>query len=163
MKETCIVVAHGLLRTPYAKTTHGMVRGPSRYRILGIVDPSCSGQDAGELLDGRRRDIPIFDSVAQCLKRVGGKPDYDEPAGGFVLPIILVVAFVYFFMIRPQQKRTKEHKAMLDTLSKGDKVVTTGGIHGSVVGVKDDRVVLRIDENCKIEVVLQNVAAKLDK
>lgn len=80
-------------------------------------------------------------------------------------PMLLMVGMfviLYFFMIRPQQKRSKEHQAMLKTLSKGDKVMTSGGIFGSVVGVKDDRVVLRVDENCKIEVAIQNVGSKLN-
>ncbi len=80
-------------------------------------------------------------------------------------PMLLMVgmfAVLYFFMIRPQQKRAKEHQAMLKTLSKGDRVLTTGGIFGSVIGVKDDVVVLSIAEGCKVEVSIQNVTAKLD-
>ena len=80
-------------------------------------------------------------------------------------PMLLMVGMfviLYFFMIRPQQKRHKEHQAMLKVLSKGDRVLTTGGIYGSVVGVKDDVVVLRIDENVKVEVALQNITAKLE-
>jgi len=84
------------------------------------------------------------------------------PAWSPILLMVGMFAVLYFFMIRPQQKRAKEHQAMLKTLAKGDHVLTSGGIFGSVVGVKDDRVVLRVDENCKIEVSIGNVTAKLD-
>jgi len=85
------------------------------------------------------------------------------PAWSPILLMVGMFAILYFFMIRPQQKRAKEHQAMLKTLAKGDQVLTSGGVFGSVVGVKDDRVVLRVDENCKIEVAIVNITAKLDK
>ena len=85
------------------------------------------------------------------------------PAWSPILLMVGMFAVLYFFMIRPQQKRAKEHQAMLKTLAKGDHVLTTGGIFGSVVGVKDDRIVLRIDETCKVEVAIGNITAKLDK
>jgi len=75
MAETAVLLAHGLLRTPFAKTTHGLVRGPSRYRILGLVDPDSAGEDAGELLDGRRREIPIFASLTELIEGVGTIPE----------------------------------------------------------------------------------------
>jgi uncharacterized NAD-dependent epimerase/dehydratase family protein len=62
-----VLLANGLFQTPFAKTSHGLVRGPSRYRIAAVVDANHAGSDAGELLDGRRRDIPIVDSVASAL------------------------------------------------------------------------------------------------
>ena len=72
-RETAVILANGLFRTPFAKTAHGLVRGPCRYRIVGIIDNGCAGEDAGELLDGRRRDIPIFESVTKNLEmRVDG-------------------------------------------------------------------------------------------
>lgn len=75
-KETAVILANGLFRTSFAKTTHGLVRGQCRYRVIGIIDSSCSAEDAGELLDGRRRDIPVFESVAKMLQETGSKPDY---------------------------------------------------------------------------------------
>jgi preprotein translocase subunit YajC len=71
---------------------------------------------------------------------------------GFVFPLIIVMAIFYFILIRPQLKRQKQHGAMLASLQKGDKVVTSGGIHGVIVGLKDDVVVLKVAENTKIEV-----------
>ncbi len=85
------------------------------------------------------------------------------PAWSPILLMVGMFAVLYFFMIRPQQKRAKEHQAMLKTLAKGDHVLTSGGIFGSVVGVKDDRVVVRVDENCKLEVAIGNITAKTDK
>lgn len=64
---TAIVLANDRYRSGWAKTAHGLVRGPSRYRVLSVVDASCSGEDAGTLLDGRRRGIPIVASVEEAL------------------------------------------------------------------------------------------------
>ena len=76
----------------------------------------------------------------------------------WILPVGMIAIF-YFLIIRPQQKRQKAHRQLLDSLTKGDRVVTSGGIHGTVVGIKEDVVVLRVDENCKLEVSRANVNA----
>ncbi len=76
MPETAVLLTNGLFQTTFAKTTHGLVRGPSRYPILGIIDPSCAGRDAGEVLDGRCRNLPIFASLGAMLEEVGERPDY---------------------------------------------------------------------------------------
>ena len=76
MTKSAVILTNGMLRTPFAKTTHGLVRGPSRYEILGVIDPPCAGQDAGTLVDGRPRNIPIFTSVAECLEVLDKKPEY---------------------------------------------------------------------------------------
>ena len=68
------------------------------------------------------------------------------------LPLILIIVIFYFFMIRPQVKRQKELKKFRESLAKGDKVVTTGGIYGKVAELKDNFVMLQIDENVKIRV-----------
>jgi len=75
-RETAVILADGMYRTPFAKTAHGLVRGPCRYRIVGIIDSSCAGEDAGELLDGRRRGIPVFESVSSMLELADRRPDY---------------------------------------------------------------------------------------
>lgn len=74
-----------------------------------------------------------------------------SPLVGFV-PIILMFVIFYFLLIRPQQKRQKEHQQVIEKLKKNDEVVTTGGIYGTIVNVKDDTFILRIDDNVKIEV-----------
>ena len=85
--------------------------------------------------------------------------------GGFDMQIIIMllifVAF-WFLLIAPQRKKQKEHAKMLQALEKGDKVKTAGGVFGTITGVKDDRFVLRIAENVKIEVAKDSVAAKSD-
>jgi len=68
------------------------------------------------------------------------------------LPMILIIAVFYFFMIRPQMKKQKEVVAFRNSLAKGDKVVTTGGIYGKILELKDNYVLLQIDDNVKIRV-----------
>ena len=68
------------------------------------------------------------------------------------LPMILVIVVFYFFMIRPQMKKQKEVTAFRNSLAKGDKVVTTGGIYGKIVEMKDNTVLLQVDDNVKIRV-----------
>jgi len=68
------------------------------------------------------------------------------------LPLILIFVVFYFLLIRPQKTKEKEHQNMLANLAKNDEVVTSGGIHGTIVNIKDKTVSLRIDENIKIEV-----------
>jgi len=69
-----------------------------------------------------------------------------------IMPIVLIFGIFYFLLIRPQQQKQKQHAAMLSQIKKNDDVVTTGGIHGTIVNVKDKTFVLRIDDNVKIEV-----------
>lgn len=68
------------------------------------------------------------------------------------LPMILIIVVFYFFMIRPQMKKQKEITAFRNSLAKGDKVVTTGGIYGKILELKDNYVILQIDDNVKIRV-----------
>ena len=70
------------------------------------------------------------------------------------IPLILIFVIFYFFLIRPQQKKVKEHKAMVESLKRGDKVVTSGGITGRVERLIDnDKVEVEIAENVKVEIV----------
>ena len=70
------------------------------------------------------------------------------------IPLILIFVIFYFFLIRPQQKKVKEHKAMVESLKRGDKVVTSGGITGTVERLIDnDKVEVEIAENVKVEIV----------
>ena len=81
---------------------------------------------------------------------------------GTVFILILIFAIFYFILIRPQQNKMKKHQNMLSNLKKGDNVVTEGGVHGSVIGLKDNIVVLRVakvkDEDVKIEVSVARIA-----
>jgi preprotein translocase subunit YajC len=67
------------------------------------------------------------------------------------LPMVLLFGAMYFFMIAPQRKKQKEHQKMLTELQSGDEIVTNGGIYGVITNVKEDRFVVRIAENTKIE------------
>ena len=72
---------------------------------------------------------------------------------GQFIPLILIFVIFYFFLIRPQQKKVKEHKAMVESLKRGDKVVTSGGITGTVERLIDnDKVEVEIAENVKVEI-----------
>ncbi len=69
-----------------------------------------------------------------------------------LLPLVFIFVIFYFLLIRPQKTKEKEHQKVLTGLNKNDEVVTSGGIHGTIVNVKEKTVVLRIDENVKMEV-----------
>jgi len=75
-----------------------------------------------------------------------------------LFPIILIFGIFYFLLIRPQQKQKIEYEKMLSSLKKNDEVVTTGGIHGTIINVKDDTFILKIDDNVKIEINKNAVA-----
>lgn len=73
-------------------------------------------------------------------------------------PLILIFVIFYFLLIRPQKSKEKEHQKMLTNLGKNDEVVTSSGIHGTIINVKDKTVILRIDDNVKIEIEKNCVA-----
>ena len=70
---------------------------------------------------------------------------------GSLLPFLLIIVIFYFFLIRPQNKKQKETQKMLDALKKGDKVITIGGIHGTVSSVKENTVIVKVDDDVKLE------------
>jgi|TARA_B110000967_G_C18470579_1_gene357163 preprotein translocase subunit YajC len=73
---------------------------------------------------------------------------------GQFIPLILIFVIFYFFLIRPQQKKVKEHKSMIESLKRGDKVITSGGITGTIERIIDnDKVEVEIAENVKVEIV----------
>ncbi|UCD14787.1 MAG: preprotein translocase subunit YajC [Candidatus Omnitrophota bacterium] len=68
------------------------------------------------------------------------------------VPLIFIFVVFYFLIIRPQMKKQKAHQAMISNLKKNDEVVTSGGIHGTIINIKDKTFVVRIDDNAKIEI-----------
>lgn len=84
-------------------------------------------------------------------------------SGGWLslVPIVLMILIFYFLLIRPQQKKEKQRQAMINGLQKGDKVVTAGGMHGVIVGVKDDVVTLKVASNTNIDFVKSSIQAKI--
>lgn len=90
-----------------------------------------------------------------------------QPSGGIpsvmIIGYVLLFAAMYFLMIAPQRKKQKEHEKMLKSLETGDEVVTNGGIYGVITNVKEDRFVVRISENTKIEVAKGFIQSVLNK
>lgn len=75
-----------------------------------------------------------------------------------LFPLILIFVIFYFLLIRPQKAKEKEHQKMLANLNRNDEVVTSSGIHGTIVNVKDKSVILRIDDNVKMEIEKNAIA-----
>jgi len=87
-------------------------------------------------------------------------------AQGFAqfIPLILIFVIFYFFLIRPQQKRVKDHKAMVASLKRGDEIITSGGILGTIDKVmEDDRIEVIIGENTKVQIIRSTITSLLKK
>jgi len=74
------------------------------------------------------------------------------------LPIILIFVVFYFLLIRPQQKRAKEHRMLLQNLKVGDNILTSGGIYGRITGIKDDKVTVEISDKVRVKVNRGHIA-----
>tara|TARA_B100000674_G_scaffold287969_1_gene238536 strand:+ start:219 stop:503 length:285 start_codon:yes stop_codon:yes gene_type:complete len=80
------------------------------------------------------------------------------------IPLILIFVIFYFFLIRPQQKRVKEHKAMVEALKRGDEIITSGGIIGTIERVmEDDRIEVVIGDNVKVQIIRSTITSLLKK
>jgi preprotein translocase subunit YajC len=78
-----------------------------------------------------------------------------------LLPLLLLFVVFYFLLIRPQQKRQKQHKSFLEGLKKGDKVITSGGMYGTITGITDDSVTLEIAEKIRARVLKSSIVDKV--
>jgi preprotein translocase subunit YajC len=96
--------------------------------------------------------LPLL--LAQTQNPLGG-------LGGF-LPIVLIMGIFYVLLILPQQRRQKQLRQMLSALKSGDKVITSGGIYGTIAGIDDNTVILRIADQVKIR-VLRSAIAQIEK
>jgi preprotein translocase subunit YajC len=76
-----------------------------------------------------------------------------------IIPLVFMFAIFYFLLIRPQQKKAKEHKALLESMKKGDNVITAGGVHGKVTAVENDLVTLEVANNVNIKITKSYIAA----
>lgn len=85
------------------------------------------------------------------------------PVWTYLIMFGLIIVVFYFLMIRPQNKKQKETKKMLESLRKGDRISTIGGMRGTVVSVKEDVVLLRVDDNTKIEFSKSAIAQVLER
>ncbi|MCY4007326.1 MAG: preprotein translocase subunit YajC [Rhodobacteraceae bacterium] len=96
-------------------------------------------------------------------------PAYAQTGGGMggfasLIPLILIFVIMYFLLIRPQQKKVKDHRAMVEALRRGDQVITQGGVMGRITRVKDDNEVeLEIAENVRVRVVRNTIAQLVNK
>ncbi len=80
------------------------------------------------------------------------------------IPLILIFVIFYFFLIRPQQKRVKDHKAMVESLKRGDEVITSGGIIGTIDKVlEDDRIEVILGDNVKVQIIKSTITSLLKK
>ena len=87
-----------------------------------------------------------------------------QGAGGFTgfIPLILMFVIFYFLLIRPQQKKTKQHREMVANLHKGDRIVTSGGIHGRITGIDETTLTVEISDRVRVKVARSNVGAKIE-
>jgi len=107
---------------------------------------------------------PLKCLLFNCAYAMEGAPQDAEGGGiGYLLssflPLILIFLIFYFLLIRPQSKRAKEHRAMLENLKKGDKIITSGGIYGVIEGIETNTVTIKIAENVKIKVSRNSIAS----
>ena len=83
---------------------------------------------------------------------------------GQFIPLILIFVIFYFFLIRPQQKRVKDHKIMVESLKRGDEVITSGGIIGIVDRImEDDRIEVLLADNVKVQIIRSTITSLLKK
>jgi len=88
---------------------------------------------------------------------MGGGGEGAAGFGGFI-PIILMFVIFYFLLIRPQQKRQKEHRSMISNLKKGDRIITSGGLHGRITGIDDTTLTVEIADKVRVKVARANVS-----
>lgn len=100
----------------------------------------------------------VLPSLASAQEMGGG-----ASAFGGLMPLLLIFVFFYLFLLRPQQKKAKEHQALLNAIKRDDRVITAGGIYGTVVNVKGNIVDVKIANGVNIEVAKQSISAVITK
>lgn len=93
----------------------------------------------------------------------GGAGAQGGSSFGFMFVILATFAIFYFILIRPQQKKQKQLQKTIEALKKGDRIMTTGGIFGTIAGIKDTILVLKIADDVKIEMLKTSVASLISK
>jgi len=106
----------------------------------------------------------IFSAFLSLAQQAGGQAPRQAPQSNMLTmltPLILVFVIFYLLIIMPQRKKQKRHVEMVDNLRAGDRIITTGGIHGTIMGVQKDRIELKIAANVKIEITKSAVGVIL--
>lgn len=102
----------------------------------------------------------MFESIAYAMGQTSQSQGQDMPPPLVgLMPFILMFVIFYFLLIRPQHKKQKEHQDMISGLKKNDEVITSGGIHATIVNVKEKTFILRVDDNARIEVSKSAISA----
>lgn len=96
-------------------------------------------------------------NIAYAMGTGGGATG--QGAGGFssLIPIVLMFVIFYFLLIRPQQKKTKEHREMITKLKKGDRIITSGGLHGRITAVSETTMTVEIADKVRVKIARGNV------
>jgi len=104
----------------------------------------------------------MFESIAYAMGAPGGAAG-QQSGGGFggLFMMVIIFGIFYFILIRPQQKKMKEHKKMVDALKKGDKVIISNGVYGTVAGVGTDTLKVEIADGVKVKVARGSVGTVL--
>ncbi len=103
----------------------------------------------------------LFNDLAFAMGAGGTGGAQGNPLGAFV-PLILMFAIFYFLLIRPQQKKAKQHREMLGNLKIGDRIVTNGGMYGTIVRMSDMTVIIEIADKVQVEMLRNTIADKAD-
>jgi preprotein translocase subunit YajC len=114
---------------------------------------------AGVVFAYKNQEVSMLETAAYAMGQAQQAQAAEAPHPLIsLMPLILMFVVFYFLLIRPQQKKQKEHQRMLAELKKNDEVITSGGIHGTIVNIKDKTYALRVDDNVKIEISKSAVA-----
>lgn len=105
----------------------------------------------------------MFESIAYALGAQAQGATEAPSALVSLMPLILMFVIFYFLLIRPQQKKQKAHAKMISELKKNDEVITSGGIHGTIVNVKEKTYILRVDDNTRIEILKSAISGLRQK
>ena len=107
--------------------------------------------------------IVVMALVASCVAPAEGTEQTDSNSTWYMIGfLVLIFALFYFVMIRPQRKRQKEHEQMMREIQKGDKVVTAGGIFGTIDSISEDSVVIKVESGATLRVARGSVAIRRD-
>jgi preprotein translocase subunit YajC len=122
------------------------------YDIFCWIKAS-GNNEKNKILNYERKEVMV--NLLFAYGQQGGTTGQGTGSGSpmsLIFMIIAIFAVMYFLMIRPQQRQKKQHQELLSKVSKGDKIVTSGGMYGTIVGVKDSTVIVKIADNVKVEV-----------